>query len=103
MVYFDTNAAKYSTRKDVKWYMQNSSSATMKKSTKKQHTKRFFSDKTGVKYEKLEKDCGSSALPHVDTDTCTRTIFSAQTVQAAASKTTVKTVSKEKMVNIITM
>lgn len=32
---FDTNAAKYSTRKDVKWYMQNSSSATMKKVYKK--------------------------------------------------------------------
>lgn len=32
---FDTNAAAYSTRKDVKWYMQNASSATMKKVYKK--------------------------------------------------------------------
>lgn len=32
---FDTNAAAYSTRKDMKWYMQNASSATMKKVYKK--------------------------------------------------------------------
>ena len=32
---FDTNAAAYSGRKDVKWYMQNASSAAMKKVYKK--------------------------------------------------------------------
>lgn len=32
---FDINAAKYSSRKDVKWYMQNASSAVMKKVYKK--------------------------------------------------------------------